>query len=323
MQDNGGSSASSSPAKAGAATSETAESSQAPKATETPKTPKSAKSAQSSKPQQTSKSKQLPNPPKGTGHRNRVRLIVSIGAAVVFAAVGFGVASAINGSSSSGATLIPTPPAKNATFVQDDNGIAADGQANLIKNTAPGLVDIMSASGTNVGLGLVLTHSGYVLVSDQVIAGAGNVTARFALSGKTYATRLVGTDAAADIALLKLQGGSGFKTISIGTASALAKGDVLSAVGGSGTAKAVTDTVGRLVGTTGTATFVGHTLSGLLETELSALPKAAYGGPLVNLSGQVVGIDLAAGTSGQNTIGFATTINAALTAAQQIAAKYS
>jgi putative serine protease PepD len=248
---------------------------------------------------------------------------VSLGAAVVFAAVGFGITSAIGGSSSSGSALIPSPPAKNATFVADDNGVVADSQANLIKNTAPGLVDIISASGTNVGLGMVLTHSGYVLVSDQVLGGAGNVTARFALSGKTYTTKLVGTDAAADVALLKLQGGSGFKTISIGTANGLAKGDVLSAVGASGTAKAVTDTVGKLVGTTGTATFVGNTLSGLLETELSALPKAAYGGPLVNLSGQVVGIDVAAGKPGQNTIGFATTINAALTAAQQIAAKYS
>jgi hypothetical protein len=37
----------------------------------------------------------------------------------------------------------------------------------------------------------------------------------------------------------------------------------------------------------------------------------------------VVGIDVAAGKTGQNTIGFATTINAALAAAQQIAAKYS
>jgi putative serine protease PepD len=250
---------------------------------------------------------------------------MSFAAIVVFAAVGFAIASAIRGSSSSGSgtAAIPSPPAKNATFVPADDGAGPDGQANVIKNTAPGLVDIISANGTPVGLGMVLTHSGYLLVSDQVIAGAGNVAARFALSGKTYATRIIGTDAAADVALLKLQGGSGFKTISIGTASGLAKGDVLSAIGESGTAKAVTDTVGKLVGTTGTANFVGNTLSGLLETELSALPKAAYGGPLVNLSGQVVGIDLADRKTSQNTIGFATTINAALTAAQQIAAKYS
>ena len=301
MQDNGGSNASSSPAKAGAATSETAESGQAQEATETP-----ASSAQA-------------------GRRNRARIIVSLAVAVVFAVVGFAIASAMHGSSSSGsgAAAIPSPPAKNATFVPDDNGAGADGQANVIKETAPGLVDIISASGTPAGLGMVLTRSGYLLVSDQVIAGAGNVTARFVLSGKTYSARLIGTDAAADVALLKLQGGSGFKTISIGTATGLAKGDVLSAIGESGTAKSVTDTQGRLVGTSGTATFVGNKLSGLLETELSALPKAAYGGPLVNLSGQVVGIDLAAGKSGQYTVGFATTINAALSAAQQIAAKYA
>jgi len=67
-----------------------------------------------------------------------------------------------------------------------------------------------------------------------------------------------------------------------------------------------------------TATVGGRPLTGLMETTSQVRPGQETGGPLVNLSGQVVGIDVAGAGSGLRTRGYAVPIDQVLAIARRI-----
>ena len=72
-----------------------------------------------------------------------------------------------------------------------------------------------------------------------------------------------------------------------------------------------------------TAVIGGRRLAGLLESTTRVLAGEETGGPLVNLSGQVIGIDLAGAGSSLKSTGYAVPINEALVAARQMQASGS
>jgi S1-C subfamily serine protease len=242
-------------------------------------------------------------------------------------AIGLGIGAVvqvITSSNSAGvSSAIPSPPPANKQFVEDEEGTGADNQANILEATAPGLVHIVSPAGSSLGLGVVLTSSGIVATSAQILQGAGAVTVRVVLSGKSFTAQVVGTDAAEDLSLLQIKGGSGFKTIAIGTAQDFPVGSVVTAVGSSGTANTVTLHAGDVTSLNSAAIIDGRRLTGLLQTTSQVLPGEEVGGPVVNLSGQAVGIDVAGAGSGLHNIGFAIPIDQALAVASQIDAKHS
>lgn len=128
----------------------------------------------------------------------KVAAAAAAGALVVGA--GFGVFAASGGLSRAAAppsAAIPYPPKVNPTFVEDDDDVGQDNQENILQATAPGLVQIVASNGAPVGSGLVITPSGKVLTSDQILSGAGQVTARFAMAGALFRARVIGTDPAA------------------------------------------------------------------------------------------------------------------------------
>jgi putative serine protease PepD len=259
--------------------------------------------------------------------RGRRRLVAWAVGSALGIAIGLGVGvlvMMIASSHSAGATsAIPSPPQANKQFIADEEGTGADSQANILRATAPGLVHIMSSSGSSIGLGVVLTPSGIVATSAQILPGAGAVTVRVVLSGRPFAARVVGSDAAGGLALLQIKGGSGFKTIAIGTSQDFPAGSVVTAVGSSGMTKTLTLHTGSVTSLNSAATIDGTRLTGLLQTTSQVLPGEEVGGPVVNLSGQVVGIDVAGAGSGLRNIGFAVPIDKALAVASQIDAKHS
>lgn len=259
--------------------------------------------------------------------RGRRRLVAWVIGITVGLVIGLGIGALVEVISSSnsagGASAIPSPPQANSKFVEDEEGTGADNQANILAATAPGLVHIVSSSGSSLGLGVVLTRSGIVATSAQILQGAGAVTVRVVLSGRPYMAQVVGSDAAEDLSLLQIKGGSGFKTIAIGTAQKFPVGSVVTAVSSSGIAKAFTLHVGNVTSLNSAAIISGRKLTGLLQTTSQVLPGNGIGGPLVNLSGQAVGIDVAGAGSGLHPIGFAIPMDKALTVARQIDAKHS
>jgi S1-C subfamily serine protease len=262
---------------------------------------------------------EMPSGARATDTSKRKTLVIGglAAAAVAFTAIGFGAASLIrNHVDTADAAAIPTPPAANQLFVEDDDGTGADSQENILQSTVPGLVHITSARGS--GTGVVLTPSGLVLTSAQVAAGHGTIVAKMLPSGHVYPATVVGSDAAHGLALVQLEGGSTFKPAAIGNSSDFAAGAAATSVSTSSTGKAFTLSIGNVVTMRSSADVGGQTLTGLMQNSAQFISGQSVGGPLVNLSGQVVGIELTGSAHGANVTSYAVPINQALTIARQL-----
>jgi S1-C subfamily serine protease len=231
-------------------------------------------------------------------------------------------------------TWIPT----SCAFIEDDDLTGQDNQANILESAAPGMVHVLSG-GISVGIGLVLTQSGKVLTTYQPSAGASNLAAEYVLSRQTFKAKVIGTDAAAGLALLQLEGGNGrpFLTAPVGNSATLVKNAEASkessyhvrgqvydtAIGTTGREDTVSIDVGTLA-TLNTTVTVGKTnRSGLMASVLQTAMTSAIGGPLVNLNGQVIGITVGGSGSGLRIVGYAIPINTALAVATRIADRNS
>lgn len=246
--------------------------------------------------------------------KRRVRVAASVAATLIVAGTVVGVTSVLPGSAVPETARIPAAPAKDAVFVEDDDGAGQDQQENILQYSAAGVVAIRSDNGTDLGSGFVITRSGYVLASYQGLPGAGPLNARLVMSGKTYTAKLVGCDAKANLALLQLSG-TGFAPVKIGTAADLSVNDRVAAAGGSWTARGVQLSGGAITGTDEPVALDGQQLTGLLEDTALDVPAAEVGGPLFNLSGQVVGLSVGYHTG----TGYAVPIDSALELARQLA----
>ncbi len=221
------------------------------------------------------------------------------------------------------ASAIPSPPAANAAFVADDNGTGADNQANILRYTVRGLVHVLPGRGAGSRAGIVLTPSGIVLTSSQGLRRATPLVVRTVLSGRMFTARVIGTDTARDLALLQIEGGAMFQAVAVGNSRKFAVGSAVTAVGTSGLGRTFTLDVGLLARRDVTAVIGGRQLAGLFESTTRVLAGEETGGPLVNLSGQVIGVNLAGAGSGLKSTGDAVPINEALAAARQMQASGS
>ncbi len=234
------------------------------------------------------------------------------------------------------ASDIPSPAKSVSVFTEDDNGTGQDNESNIFAAAVPGLVHVISA-GKAVGIGLVLTPSGKVLTTYQPSGGDGGLSTKYVLSGKTFKATVLGTDATAGLALLQMQGASGraFSTVTVGNSDTLVAstyaskqlsyhipGEVFdTAVGTVGTKDAVIIDTGLLTALNQTVAVDGRTWTGLMRSRLQSVSAGEVGGPLVNLTGQVIGITVAGGGAGLKINGYAMPINQALAIASQIDAQ--
>jgi S1-C subfamily serine protease len=263
-----------------------------------------------------------------------VRLVACTAAGVMALGVGFGLTKIIHPPRVvPPPSVIPSPAKSGGVFTEDDDETGQDSESNILQTTAPGLVHIMSG-GQAVGIGLVLTPSGKVLTTYQPSGGAGNLSAKYLVSGAAFQATVLGTDPAAGLALLQMEGGHGraFSTLQVGNSDALADnayaaqqlsyhitGEVMdTAVGTTGTQDAVIIDTGLLIALNRTFTANGKTLTGLLQSRLQSSSESEIGGPLVNLNGQVIGITVAGDGTGLKINGYAMPINQALAIARQI-----
>ena len=265
--------------------------------------------------------------------KKRFRLSVIAAAFLLAAGFAFGVGRVIGLGDTVILTSIPRPSTAKNAFIEDDNGIGADNQANILQSTAVGMVHVLSG-GTSVGIGLVLTESGKVLTTYQPAAGATNLAAEYVLSRETFKATVIGVDKAAGLALLQLEGGNGrqFSTVQVGNSATIAqsaqasrqksyhvRGEVnVTAVGTTGRQNAVSIDVGTLASLDTTVDVGTATRSGLMASVLQAAMPSAIGGPLVNLNGQVIGIIVGGSGTGLHIVGYAIPINTALAVATQI-----
>ncbi len=217
-------------------------------------------------------------------------------------------------------------------------GTATLSTAQIASQTDPGLVDVISTlgyqHGTAEGTGMVLTSNGEVLTNNHVVNGATSIQVRDVGNGKTYSAKVVGYSDSDDVAVLQLTGASGLSTVKLGNSGSVRVGQQVVAIGNAegkdGTPSVVTGTVTQL-GAAITASDEGsgssEQLTDMIQSNAGIEPGDS-GGPLLNASGQVIGMDTAASTSNspvgttaaEATEAFSIPINKALSIADQIEA---
>ena len=204
--------------------------------------------------------------------------------------------------------------------------------ADSVTNVDSAIVDIdttLGAGGSAAGTGMVLTSSGEVLTNNHVIAQAETITVQLTASGSAYDAHVVGTDVADDVAVIQLDGVSGLATVPIGDSSTVHVGDHVTALGNAlgrgGTPSSASGEVTALDQSITASDQTGgdlESLSGMIQMN-AAIQPGDSGGPLLNSSNQVIGMDTAAsgGRRWEQTgavEAFAIPINAALNIAHQI-----
>lgn len=167
-------------------------------------------------------------------------------------------------------------------------------------------------SGYSIGSGFVLTADGYIATNQHVVADGAEFTVIF-YDGTEYKAELVGEDAVRDLAVLKINA-SGLTPMEIGDSDSLSVGQYTVAIGTPyDMALAGTMTTGIISGLnreipiTNDAGTVIKTMR-LIQTD-TAINPGNSGGPLINLAGQVVGINSLKLTGDYEGTGFAIPMN--------------
>ena len=156
---------------------------------------------------------------------------------------------------------------------------------------------------------IVDTQRGYVLTANHVVARASTVQIT-TKDGRKFAAKLVGRDAPTDVALLQIKDPAGLTAIRLGDSEALQVGDFVIAVGNPfGLGQTVTSGLVSALGRTG---LVKQGYEDFIQTD-AAINPGNSGGALINLKGELVGINTAIISPGGGSvgIGFAVPINMA------------
>ena len=223
--------------------------------------------------------------------------------------------AAPSSSSSGGPTVKESGTAPGAAILP--NGVSIP---KLVQRVLPSIVSIeVNGNGEeDQGTGMIITKRGLVVTNNHVIAAAvngGTITITRSGSTKSEPATLIGTNPIDDVALIRIDNASNLPTVTFGNSNALQTGDAVVAIGNALGLAAGTPTVtqgivsalGRTV-TAGSSTST-ETLENMIQTD-AAINPGNSGGPLLDSSGDVVGMDTAVagglsdGENAQN-IGFA------------------
>ncbi|NKY49085.1 PDZ domain-containing protein [Nocardia vermiculata] len=195
----------------------------------------------------------------------------------------------------------------------------------------PGLVVVNTEMGmqgsSGAGTGIVIGSDGTVLTNNHVVEGATDISVTDLGNGRTYSGAVAGFDRQDDLAVVKLQGASDLETAPLGDSDTVKVGDDIVGVGNAGGTGTPTGAAGKVTALDRSITAsdesagASEQLTGLIQVAANIQPGDS-GGPLINSSGEVIGVNTAAsqgfrlGTGGGQ--GFAIPINKAISVAEQI-----
>ncbi|MDO4774086.1 MAG: trypsin-like peptidase domain-containing protein [Candidatus Saccharibacteria bacterium] len=239
-----------------------------------------------------------------------VGVVLLIG--VVFGAGALGAWLVLKGHKPAQFAAPQTPGFDGNTVVSADE---ADVE-NVVKKVAPSVVSILVRKvngGGSAGTGVIISGDGYVITNKHVIDG-GRQIAVVTVDGTTYSkVSIIGTDPLNDIGFLKIEDAKDLPQAALGDSSTVRVGQKVIAIGNArGHQNSVTSGIisgkGRPIATRGEAYGDVQVLSDLLQTD-TAINHGNSGGPLLNMAGQVIGINTAIDANSQN-IGFSIPVNA-------------
>jgi serine protease Do len=168
-----------------------------------------------------------------------------------------------------------------------------------------------------LGSGFIVSNDGYILTNAHVVADFDEVTVRLADKKREFKAQVVGIDKRTDVALIKVDA-TNLPTATLGNSSQLQPGQWVAAIGSPfGFANTIT---AGIVSATGRS-LPDETYVPFIQTDVAVNPGKS-GGPLINLKGEVVGINslIYSRTGGYMGVSFAIPIEVALDVAKELQA---
>jgi putative serine protease PepD len=279
----------------------------------------------------------LSSPSAASRRGGRLIGIAVLVGALAGGAAGFGSAAILN-DGSSGNSASPLTVAPDESSSQDGNSASS---ASTVANSteaaaAKVLPSVVKIYGTNQtqsgsGSGIILTQDGQILTNNHVAElGVGGSLAVSFNDGSTAKATIVGRDPLTDLAVIQAHGVSGLTPATLGSSKDLQVGQPVVAVGSpfgleSTVTTGIISALNRPVTTQGEAMNDPTTVFPAIQTD-AAINPGNSGGPLVNLDGDVIGINSAietdtssmGGQGGSIGLGFAIPISDAIPIAQQL-----
>jgi serine protease Do len=166
----------------------------------------------------------------------------------------------------------------------------------------------------SLGSGVIVTNEGHIITNNHVVDQVDEIEVQLS-DGRTKKARLVGADAQVDLAVLKIDD-PGVKPLPLADSDGVQAGDFVLAIGNPfGFEETVTDGIISSKGRPNRADYFGD----LLQTN-AAINPGNSGGPLINLKGEVIGINTAiiSRSGGSQGIGFAIPSNTVRTALESL-----
>jgi serine protease Do len=218
----------------------------------------------------------------------------------------------------------PAPQAPAASPAPRAGGLAARRTpvVAVVEKLAPAVVNISAESivrevdpffgqffgprsrrSQSLGSGLIIDPTGIVVTNAHVVEGASKIVVTL-LDGRELAADVLGFDHDADLAVLNIQGAKNLPAVPLGTSTDLMIGESVVAIGNPyGLSNSVTAGVLSARGRSVPSESGERIFTDFLQTDASINPGNS-GGPLVNILGEVIGINTAI-VSGANSVGFA------------------
>jgi putative serine protease PepD len=257
------------------------------------------------------------------GPRRRARS-VAVAAVTVVAALGAGTLGGALAVGNLPGAADPTPVVSAAL------GTSEIGIADIVEDLERSIVSIdttitsrrgpYASTSQGAGTGVVIDDAGHVLTNAHVVEGADSVTVT--VDGRTTNATVIGTDSAADIAVLQVDDTSALVPAELGVEADVAVGDDVIAIGNALALEgAMTVTRGIVSALDRSVETDAGTLSDLVQTD-AAISSGNSGGALVAADGRVIGINTAVAASSSSVqasnIGFSISIDRALEVADRL-----
>lgn len=199
-----------------------------------------------------------------------------------------------------------------------------DAVSSVAEKVSPSVVSIVTnttvssifgaAQQEAAGTGVIVSKDGYILTNKHVVNGASTIRV-VTYDGTSYdKVKLVGTDPLNDIAYLKIEGANELAAIELGDSATIRVGQLVVAIGNAlgqyqnTVTSGIISGKGRPITAASGDSSTTENLTDLLQTD-AAINSGNSGGPLLNRSGQVIGINVAVASNAQG-ISFAIPINA-------------
>jgi putative serine protease PepD len=246
---------------------------------------------------------------------NRRRTLSTTAVLVAAAGLGVGGAATYAGLAPDSQTVVRQVTVTGAEQAADTTGLSV---SDIYKNTYKGVVEITVTQGSSptpfggqqsqqaLGSGFVIDDQGHIVTNEHVVDGATSIKVRL-WDGKTYDATLVGSDASTDLAVIKLDAPSSvLEPLTLADSNSLQVGDNVVAIGSPfGLENTVTSGIVSALHRQMTSPN-NFSIDDAIQTD-AAINHGNSGGPLLNSSGQVIGVNaqIESDGGGSDGVGFA------------------